>query len=211
MIGLWEPETCRVEKEINTQNKELHLLVTLLQCVHVACSIWQHNSHWHNSPLWAKAFLRSFCHPSPFLAVLLQCLSPIFLASPVTPSSHLSLGLPFCLLPSTTAAETLLAGFCSSSRITCPAHLRRLILIYVMMSLSLYGVYNPSLYFILHSPLSFVGPKLPLKTFLSKTPSLASSDFDSTQVSEPYTSMSALVWSASYIILFYSLWIKTAV
>ena len=79
------------------------------------------NNHWHNSPLWAKAFLRSFCHPSLLLAVLLQCLSPNFLVSPVTPSSHLSLGLPLCLLPSTTASKTLLAGFCSSSRITCPA------------------------------------------------------------------------------------------
>jgi hypothetical protein len=40
---------------------------------------------------------------------------------------------------------------CSSSRITCPAHLSRLILIYVTISLSLYIVYNSSLHFILHS------------------------------------------------------------
>jgi len=34
MMGLREPETCRVKiKEINTQNKELHPLVTLLQYV----------------------------------------------------------------------------------------------------------------------------------------------------------------------------------
>ena len=59
-----------------------------------------HHQQWHNSPLWAKAFLRSFCHPSLCLAALLLCLSPNFLASPVTPSSHLNLGLPFCLLPS---------------------------------------------------------------------------------------------------------------
>jgi len=32
MMGLWETETCRVKiKEINTQNKQLHPLVTLLQ------------------------------------------------------------------------------------------------------------------------------------------------------------------------------------
>ena len=31
-MGLWEPETCRVKKG-NTQNKQLHLLVTLLQYV----------------------------------------------------------------------------------------------------------------------------------------------------------------------------------
>jgi len=111
--------------------------------------ISNNNNHWHNSPLWAKAFLRSFRHPSLFLAVLLQCLSPNFLTSPVTPSSHLSLGLLFCHLPSTTAAKSLLARFCSSSRITCPAHLRPLILIYVMMLLSLYSVYKSSLYFIL--------------------------------------------------------------
>jgi len=33
MMGLWGPETCRVEKEIDTQNKELHPLVTSLQYV----------------------------------------------------------------------------------------------------------------------------------------------------------------------------------
>jgi len=34
MMGLWEPETCRVKiKEIIAQNKELHQLVTLLQYI----------------------------------------------------------------------------------------------------------------------------------------------------------------------------------
>ena len=37
--------------------------------------------HWHNSPFWAKAFFRSFCQLSPFLAAFLQFLSPNFLAS----------------------------------------------------------------------------------------------------------------------------------
>ena len=36
------------------------------------------------------------------------------------------------------------------------------------MSFSLYSVYSSLLYFILHSPLSFVGPKMALKIFLSK-------------------------------------------
>ena len=58
---------------------------------------------------------------------------PSFLASSITPSSHLSLGLLLCLLPSTTATKTLLAGLCSSSRITCLSRLRRLIVIYVTM------------------------------------------------------------------------------
>jgi len=39
MMGLWEPETCRVKiKEINTQNKELHPLVTILQ--YLACRLY---------------------------------------------------------------------------------------------------------------------------------------------------------------------------
>jgi len=53
------------------------------------------------------------------------------------------------------------------------------------MSLSLCNVYNSLLYFIHHSPLSFVGPKIARNIFLSKTPKIASSDFDKTHVSEP--------------------------
>ena len=60
-----------------------------------------HHHHWHNSPFWAKAFFRSFCQLSLFLAAFIQFLSPNFLASSITPSSHLSFGLPLCLLPST--------------------------------------------------------------------------------------------------------------
>ena len=120
-----------------------------------------------------------------FLAAFLQFLSPNFLASSVTPSSYLSFGLPLCLLPSTAATRTLHVALCSSIRITCPAHFNRLILMYVTISLSLYNVYNSLLHFILHSPLSFVGPKIALNIFLSKTPKIASSDFDNTQVSEP--------------------------
>ena len=37
-------------------------------------------------------------------------------------------------------------------------------------------------------PFSFVGPKMALKIFLSKTLKIVSSDFDITQVSEPYAS-----------------------
>jgi hypothetical protein len=86
-----------------------------------------------------------------FLAAFLQFLSPNFLASSFTPASQLSFGLSLCLHHYTTAMRTLLAGFCSSGRMTCPAHLKRLILMYVTMSLSLYNAYNSLLYFILHS------------------------------------------------------------
>ena len=42
-----------------------------------------HHHHWHNSPFWAKAFFRSFCQLSLFLAAFLQFLSLNFLASSV--------------------------------------------------------------------------------------------------------------------------------
>ena len=66
-------------------------------------------------------------------------------------------------------------------------------LLYVTISLPLYTVYNSLLYFILHSPLSFVGPKITLKNFLSKTPKTASSHFHDTSVSEPYVSSTGLI------------------
>ena len=125
----------------------------------ISDTVCHHHHHWHNSPFWAKAFFRSFCQLSLFLAPFLQFLFPNFLASSITPSSHLSFGLPLCLLPSTTATRTLLVGLCSSIRITWPAHFNRLILMYVTTSLPLYNVYNSLLYFILHFPLSFVVQK----------------------------------------------------
>ena len=100
------------------------------------------NNNWYNSPFWAKPFFRSFCQLSLFLAAFLQFLSPNFLASSTTPSSHLSFDLLLCLLPSTAATRTLLVALCSSIRITCPAHFNRLILMHVAISLSLYSVYN---------------------------------------------------------------------
>ena len=161
-----------------------------------------HHHHWHNSPFRAKAFFRSFSQLSLFLAAFLQFLSPNFLPSSITPSSHLSFTLPPCLLPSTTATRTLPVGFCSSIPITCPAHFNRLILMYVTISLYLYNVYNSLLCFILHSALSFVGPKIALKIFLSKTPKIASSDFDSTHVSEPYASTGLIKVLYSFILFF---------
>ena len=116
--------------------------------------LYHHHHHhhhlWHDSPFLAKAFLWSFRQLTLSFAAFHQFLSPNFLASSLTPSFHLNFGLALCLLPSTTATKTLLAGFCSSSRITCPAHLKRLSLMYVTMLHSLYIVYSSLLYFILH-------------------------------------------------------------
>ena len=59
-----------------------------LYCTH-------HHHHWHNSPFWAKAFCRSFCQLSLFLAAFLQFLSPNFLASSITPLIERLPWMPF--------------------------------------------------------------------------------------------------------------------
>ena len=51
------------------------------------CHFSYHHHHWHNSPFSAKAFFRSFCQLSLFLAAFLQFLSTNLLASSVTLSS----------------------------------------------------------------------------------------------------------------------------
>ena len=49
MMGLWEPETCRVKiKEIKTQNKQLHPLVTLLQYVEKMHGMNNLKNIWHS-------------------------------------------------------------------------------------------------------------------------------------------------------------------
>jgi len=73
---------------------------------------------------------------------------------------------------------------------------------YVTISPSLYNVYNSLLYFILHSPLSFVGPKIALKIFLSKTPIIASSNFDNTYLSEPYANTGLIKVLYNFILFF---------
>ena len=71
---------------------------------------------------------------------------------------------------------------------------------YITISLSLYNVYNSLLYFILHSPLSFVGPEMSLKIYLSKIPKITLSDFDNTHFSEPYASTGAI--KVLYLLLY---------
>jgi hypothetical protein len=59
-----------------------------------------HHQHWHDSPVWALALLRTVLHLSLFDDTLLQVLMPKILMSYHTYSSHLNLGLPTFLFPS---------------------------------------------------------------------------------------------------------------
>jgi len=55
---------------------------------------------------------------------------------------------------------------------------------------------------VFYSPLSFVGPKIALKFFLSKTPKIASSDFETTHVSEPYACTGLIKVLYNFILFF---------
>jgi hypothetical protein len=55
---------------------------------------YHHHQHWLDSPMWALAFLRSFCQLSFSIAKFLQFFTP-----KVRSPSHLSLGLPVVLIP----------------------------------------------------------------------------------------------------------------
>jgi hypothetical protein len=108
------------------------------------------------------------------------------LTSLSTPSSHLSLGLPLLLVPSSLALRILFAGRCWSIRRTWPAHFSLPTFIKVIMFMSLYRAYSSELYLILNSSLSFIGPYMALRIFLSKTARVFSSDLVNTQVSDAY-------------------------
>ena len=174
-------------------------LQTVMKCKHYALTS---SSSLAQQPLLSQGLLQKLLP-----AVPIPCsIPPIFLPQlpgifhhTIFPSSF----RPVCLLPSTTPTRTLLVELSSAIRITCPARFNRLILMYVTISLSLYNVYNSLLYFILHSPLSFVGPKIALKIFLSKTPKIASSDFDNTHVSEPYASTGLIKVLYKFYFIFY--------
>jgi hypothetical protein len=64
----------------------------------------------------------------------------------------------------------------------------------VNISLSLYNVYNSLLYFILHSPLSFVDPKIALKIFRHI--------LIISHVSEPYASTGLIKVIHTFILFF---------
>jgi hypothetical protein len=131
-------QPCVYAKGLILCGSQLWKLLANISGIHCSLSLARtYHRHWHNSPVWAQAFFRSFYQ----LSLFLQFFCPNFLASSITPSSHLSFGLPLCLFPSTTATRILPVALCSSSQITCPACLSKLTFIYMSLYHSLYTVY----------------------------------------------------------------------
>jgi hypothetical protein len=81
-----------------------------------------------------------------------------------TLSSHLNLGLPFFQEPSGREKVTFLQGQFSYILTKCPSHLILATFIILTISRSLYKLYSSSLYLILRTPFSHVGPQILLNT-----------------------------------------------
>jgi len=75
-----------------------------------------------------------------------------------TESSHLNLGLPFFLLPSGWEKIIFMQGTLLSILALCPNHWRLAIVIIFTMLGSFHKLYSSLLYFILHTPLTRLGP-----------------------------------------------------
>ena len=129
----------------------------------------------HLSLSWASPIQSIYPHSTSWRSILIL-------------STHLQLGLPIGLLPSSFPSKTLYTPLSSHIHATCPAHLILLDFITCTILGEEYKSFSSSLCNLLRSPVtsSLLGPNILLNTIFSNTLSFLSLLNISDQVSHPY-------------------------
>ena len=139
----------------------------------------------HYSPGWALAPSTIYLQASRFLALSLHLLTPIFLRSIDTSSSHLILGLPFRLLAYSFPYSIFFRIAVSCILSICPSHRILYHLINLTIFFPLIMVSNSSFRRTRHNSFSFTGPYIFRKIFLSNIANVLSSSTANVHDSEP--------------------------
>ena len=138
---------------------------------------------------WASPIQSIYPHPTFWRSILI-----LF--------THLRLGLPSGLFPSSFPTKTLYTPLSSPIRATCPAHF--ILLDYITRTIvdEEYRSISSSLCSLLHSPVtsSLLGPNILLNTIFSNTLSFLSSLYVSGQVSHSYKTTGKII--VLYILIF---------
>ena len=139
----------------------------------------------HYSPGWALASSTICLQASRFLALSLHLLTPIFLRSVDTASSHLILGLPLRLVAYRFPYNVFFGIALSCILSKCQSHRILWHLINLTIFSTLIMVSNSSFRRTRHNSLSFTGPYIFRKIFLSNIANVLSSSTVSVHDSEP--------------------------
>ena len=141
---------------------------------------------WHYSPLWALACRTIPLHLSLSITNSLHLLTPNTWRSLSTPSLHPFLGLPLCLVPSSSWMKIFLGILSSSILSRWPSQLILCPFIHFTIFSPLFISSSSRFVLIFHSPSSYLGPYILLNIFLPKISKVCSSFFVIVYVSAPY-------------------------